>query len=109
MKRMLIVAALLALLPLAAFAELGVGGVAFYDSPVLLGQNEKPEELSVNKFTFGGDVRFKLSLLQAEGMVLYSAGDVNSLDFFLDAGVALDLATRRGRHDATTGDAAPGP
>jgi hypothetical protein len=93
---MLIVAALIVLLPLAAFAELGVGGAAFYNSPVLLGQNEVPEELSVDKFTFGGDVRLKLSLLQGEALLLYSASDeVQSLDIILDAGVALDLALFR--------------
>ena len=96
MKKMLIVAALLVLLPLAAFAELGVGGVAFYNSPVLLGQTEKPEELSVNKFTFGGDARLKFSLFQGEAMLLYSTSeDVQSLDIFLDAGVALDVLILR--------------
>ena len=97
MKRILIIAALVVLLPVAAFAELGVGGVAFYNSPVLLGQSEKPEDLSVNKFTFGGDVRLRmLKLLQGEAMLLYStSNDVQSLDIFLDAGVALDIAILR--------------
>ena len=97
MKGILIIAALVVLLPVAAFAELGVGGVAFYNSPVLLGQSETPEELNVNKFTFGGDVRLKmLKLLQGEAMLLYStSNEVQSLDIFLDAGVAFDIAILR--------------
>jgi hypothetical protein len=95
MKRILLLATLIVLLPLAAFAELGVGGVALYNSPVLLGQSVDEDELNVNKFTLGGDMRFKLSLFQAEGMLLYSAGEVQSLDIFLDGGVAFDILMLR--------------
>ena len=48
-----------------------------------------------DQFSFGGDVRLKLAWFQAEGLLLYSAGSVNSLNLFLDAGVALDISLLR--------------
>ncbi len=86
---------LLAVLPTAAFAELGVGGAAFFNSPYLLGQSVSKDDLNVNQFTFGGDARLKLSLLQGEALVLYSAGDVQSLNIYLDAGVSFDILMLR--------------
>jgi hypothetical protein len=83
------------ILPAAVFADWGIGGAAFYKSPVLLGQPIDIVNLNVNQFSFGGDVRLKMGWFQAEGLLLYSAGDVNSLNAFLDAGVALDLAIIR--------------
>jgi hypothetical protein len=86
---------LLAALPMAAFAELGIGGAAFFNSPYLLGQSVDEDDLNVNQFTFGGDLRLKLSLLQGEALVLYSAGEVQSLNIYLDAGVAIDVMMLR--------------
>jgi hypothetical protein len=37
----------------------------------------------------------KLGLFQAQGLALYSAGVVNSLSLYLDAGLALDIAIVR--------------
>ena len=74
---------------MAAFAELGLGGAAFFNSPYLLGQSVDEEDLNVNQFTFGGDARLKFSILQGEALVLYAAGDVQSLNIYLDAGVVL--------------------
>ena len=92
MKRGILVAVILIVLPMAAFADLGIGGAAFYSSPVLLGQSSSEEDLNVDQFTFGGDLRLKLSILQLEALVLYAAsGDVQSLNTYLDAGVALDI------------------
>jgi hypothetical protein len=82
-------------LPVAIFAEWGVGGAALYKSPVLLGQPIDLSNHNVDQFSFGGDLRFKLGSLQAEGLLLYSAGSVNSLSAYLDAGLVMDLAIVR--------------
>lgn len=87
--------AVLAMLPVAVFAELGIGGAAFYKSPVLIGQSTDTDNLNVNRISFGGDLRFKLSWFQAEALLLYSAGDVSSLNAYLDAGLALNVAIVR--------------
>jgi hypothetical protein len=74
----------------------GIGPAAFYKSPVLLGQPTDTNNLNVDQFIFGGDLRFKLSLFQAEALVLYASGNgVNSFDTYLDAGLALDIAILR--------------
>jgi hypothetical protein len=95
MRKWILVLAVLAVLPVAAFAELGLGGAAFYKSPVLLGQPIDVANVNVNQFSFGGDARFKLGWLQVEGLVLYSAGDAQSLNIYLDGGLALDIAILR--------------
>lgn len=92
MRKVFLIIAVAALLPIAAFADLGVGAAAFYKSPVLIGQSVDKEEVNVDQFSFGGDLRFKLGWFQAEGLLLYSAGEFNSLDAFFDAGVSLDIA-----------------
>jgi hypothetical protein len=74
------------ILPVAVSAEWGIGGAAFYKSPVLLGQPIDVANLNVNHFSFGGDVLLKVGWFQAEGLVLYSTGDINSLNISLDAG-----------------------
>ncbi len=96
-KLVLVLAALaiLAILPIAAFAEFGIGGAAFYKSPVLLGQPIDVANANVDQFSFGGDLRLKLGWFQAEGLVLYSAGQAQSLNIYLDGGVALDIAILR--------------
>jgi hypothetical protein len=91
MKRGILVAIVLAVLPMAAFAEVGIGGAAYFKSPYLLGQSVSKSDLNVNQFTFGGDARLRLSLLQGEALALYSAGDIQSLNIYLDGGVALDV------------------
>ena len=95
MKRLFLVLAVLVILPVAVFAEWGIGGAAFYKSPVLLGQPIDIGNLNVNQFNFGGDLRLKLSLFQAEALLLYAAGDVNSLNAYLDLGLAVDVAILR--------------
>ncbi len=95
MKRRVLILAVLVILPVAVFADLGIGAAAFYKSPVLLGQPIDTDNLNVNQFSFGGDLRFKLSWFQAEALLLYSAGDVSSLNAYLDAGLALDVAILR--------------
>jgi hypothetical protein len=94
MRKILIVLMVLAL-PVAAFAEFGAGAAAFYKSPVLLGQPVDVDNVNVDQFSFGGDVRLKLGWFQAEGLALYSAGVVDSLNIYLDAGLALDVAIVR--------------
>ena len=61
----------------------------------MLGQPIDLGNLNVNQFSFGADTRFKLGWFQAEGLLLYAMGDVNSLNAYLDAGVALDVAIVR--------------
>jgi hypothetical protein len=95
MRKLVLVLCVLAILPVAAFAEWGFGGAAFYRSPVLLGQPIDTSNVNVNQFSFGGDLRFKLAWFQAEGLLLYSTGDVQSLNMYLDAGLALDVAILR--------------
>ena len=95
MRKLFLILAVLMILPVAVFADWGIGGAAFYKSPVLLGQPLDLGNLNVDQFSFGGDLRFKLGWFQAEALVLYSAGEVNSLNAYLDAGVALDVAILR--------------
>jgi hypothetical protein len=95
MRKMVVILAILAIVPVVAFADWGVGGAAFYKSPVLLGQPVDIGNVNVNQFSFGGDLRFKLGWFQAEGLLLYSAGDIQSLNMYLDAGLALDVAILR--------------
>lgn len=93
MRKTILLALVFGLTAGAVFAqpELGIGGAAFYNSPVMLGQEVNEDELNVNKFTFGGNGRVKLAIFQGEALLLYSAGEVQSLDVFLDAGVAFDV------------------
>jgi hypothetical protein len=42
MRKLVLVLCVLAILPVAAFAEWGIGGAAFYKSPVLLGSQSTP-------------------------------------------------------------------
>jgi hypothetical protein len=73
----------------------GVGAAAFYRSPVLAGQAVDIENLNVNQFSFGALGRIRFSLLQLEGLLLYSAGQLSSLDLFLDVGVGFDYSIFR--------------
>jgi hypothetical protein len=95
MKRVILILAVLVILPVAVFADWGIGGAAFYKSPVLLGQPVDTSNVNVDQFSFGGDLRLKLGWFQADGLVLYSGGEVDSLNAYLDAGVALDVAILR--------------
>lgn len=91
-KRILIVL-VLCLIPLFAFAELGLGAAAFFNSPVLIGQEADPEGLWAGGFTFGGDLRWKLlKILQLEALGLVTIADqATSIDLYTDAGLALDV------------------
>jgi hypothetical protein len=51
--------------------------------------------MGVTSLSFGGDVRLKVGLFQAEALVLYSAGEVYSFDAYLDAGIVVDVAAFR--------------
>jgi len=95
MKKTLILVLVLAFIPLLSFAELGLGASAFFNSPVLIGTPIDKSELREGGFTFGGDARFKLSILQLEALGLVTLGDQKSIDLYADAGLALDLAILR--------------
>jgi hypothetical protein len=90
-KRVLLVLAL-CLVPLLSFAELGLGGAAFFNSPVLIGQEVTASGLYSGGFSFGGDLRFKLAIFQLEalGLVTTAGGDT-ALDLYTDVGLALDI------------------
>ena len=97
MKKILILVLVLAFVPLLSFAELGVGGSAFFNSPVLIGQELDAHQLWDGGFTFGGDVRLNiLKSLQLETLALFSLDtDTNSFSLLPNAGVVLDLAFLR--------------
>jgi len=91
----------------------GIGGAAFYKSPYLLGSNPVAADLNVNQFVFGGDLRVKVSIFQAEALVLLATGTLSSFNAYIDAGLALDIAILRLSIGAgpnvtfNVGDAAP--
>jgi hypothetical protein len=102
MRRIILVLIVLAILPVVVFAEspslisFGIGPAVFYKSPVLIGQPVDTNNLNVNQFDFGGDVRFKASVFQAEALVLYADGNgVTGFNTYLDAGLAVDVAILR--------------
>jgi hypothetical protein len=96
MKKTLLLVLVLAFIPLLSFAELGLGASAFFNSPVLIGQDVDKSELRENGFTFGADARWKfLKFLQLEALGLVTLGDNKSIDLYADAGLALDLAILR--------------
>jgi hypothetical protein len=96
MRKAVFLCALLLVVPLAAFAELGIGGAAFGKSPALVGQPDDTNNLNVSQFSFGGDGRLKLGWFQGEALVLYASGSgVNSLNTYLDVGWVGDLSILR--------------
>jgi hypothetical protein len=80
LKKLVLIFLALVIIPIAVFADWGVGGAAFYKSPVLLGQPVDTTSVNVDQLSFGGDLRFKLGWFQAEGLLLHSAGSVSSLN-----------------------------
>jgi len=98
MRKIVLVVVVLMVLSTMAFAQgvgVGIGGAAFYKSPYLLGQVPDVGNLNVNQFVFGGDVRLKVSVFQAEALLLFAAGSLSSFNAYLDAGIALDIAIVR--------------
>lgn len=95
MKKALMIIAIMILVPVVMFAELAVGGVAMLKSPVLLGQEVNLDNVNVDQFSFGGDVRLKVGIIQVESLLVCSAGDVTGLDIYTDAGLAFDIALVR--------------
>jgi len=90
MRKAVMILAVLAFVPVAAFAEWGVGAVAFIKPPVSIGQPTDIDKLNFQQISFGGDLRLKLGWFQAEALVLYWGGDVDSIRAYLDVGLALD-------------------
>lgn len=91
MKRILILVLLLSFIPLSIFAELGLGGAAFLNSPVLIGQPLPKDGVGIEDFTFGANLRWKFSLFQADALALLTMGDTPIIDVYADAQVALDI------------------
>lgn len=92
MKKVLVMMALSVILPAMVFAQFSIGPAVFLKSPVLAGQIVDNSEFNVNQCSFGADARVRLGILQAEGLILYSAGSVQSVNMYFDAGVAIDIA-----------------
>lgn len=91
MKRTNGLIAILVLLPAMVFAQLSIGPAINLKSPVLVGQEVNIDEVNVDQFSFGANARYRRGWFQAETLMLFSAGKVDSLDLFLDLGVALDI------------------
>ncbi len=106
MKRIIIALCIL-LLPMAAFAQFQIGPTAYYNFPLLEdGEADIPGLRSINSsdFTFGADARLKLAIFQVSGLALFTPGFIAddysfylppSVDVFLDAGLAFDIAFLR--------------
>lgn len=116
MRKIVLIVAILMVLSTFAFAQglgVGIGGAAFFKSPYLMGSVPDVGNLNVNQFVFGGDLRVKISIFQAEALLLFATGELTSFNAYLDAGVALDIAILRLSLGAgpnltfTVGDAAP--
>jgi hypothetical protein len=95
MRKVCLLALLAFLVPWGLFPEAGFGVAAFYQSPVLIGQDVDTNDIGLEDFTFGGNLRFKLSLLQLDGLALVTLGDNPAIDAFLDGELALDIAILR--------------
>ncbi|MBN2553835.1 MAG: hypothetical protein JXB06_13745 [Spirochaetales bacterium] len=96
MKRIVLLVMVLALVPLLSFADVGVGAAAFFNSPVLIGQDVDVHELWDGGFTFGGDFRWKLlKILQLEALALVTLDETNAVGLYPNAGLAFDLAILR--------------
>jgi hypothetical protein len=92
MKKILILIVVLAFVPLLSFAEIGVGASAYFNSPVLVGQDVDTHALWDGGFTFGGDLRWKfLKILQLDVPVLVAIDDVSSIGILPNLGLAFDL------------------
>jgi hypothetical protein len=96
MKKTLILVLVLAFIPLLSFAEIGIGPSAFFNSPVLIGQDTDVHKLWDGGFTFGGTFRWKLlKILQIDTLALVTLDETNALGLYADAGVGFDLAILR--------------
>jgi len=95
MKKLILILAAMLMIPVVAFAQVAVGGIAFAKSPLLFGEPINSANANVNQFCLGGDIRFKANWLQLETVLVGAAGPVNGVDIFADAGVAFDLAMIR--------------
>jgi hypothetical protein len=96
MKKTLILVLVLAFIPLLAFAELGIGASAFFNSPVLVGADVDTHELWDGGFTFGGSARWKLlKILQLDALALVTLDETNSLGLYPNVGLGFDVAFLR--------------
>jgi len=107
MKKIILFLIVLAIVPISMFAqaqaeapanpmlEVDLGPAAFYKSPVLMGQPIDIRNANCDQFAFGADLRVKFGVFQAEALTLYSAGATNSLNTYLDVGLAIDIAIVR--------------
>jgi hypothetical protein len=95
MKKIILILSAMLLIPVVAFAQVAVGGIAFAKSPLLFGEAINSANTNVNQFCFGGNVRLKANWLQLESVIVASTGPVNGIDIYADAGVTFDVAMVR--------------
>lgn len=102
MKKIMLIVALI-VLPLAAFADFQIGGAAYLNIPLTPGQNaiEEASGFEFGDLLFGADVRFNLSIFQAQATVFYSGAEDTepptpaSLGVYTDLGIVIDLVLVR--------------
>lgn len=102
MKKILLIVALI-VLPLSVFADFQIGGAAYLNVPLTPGQDaiEDASGFEFGDLLFGADVRFNLSLFQAQATVFYSAAEETvpatpaSLGVYTDVGLLIDLSLVR--------------
>ncbi len=104
MKKIMLIVALI-VLPLAAFADFQIGGAVYLNIPFTEGQIEIEDEsggIELGDLLFGADVRFNLSIFQAQATVFFSGAEENtepptpaSLGVYTDLGIVIDLVLIR--------------
>ncbi|MGA2640760.1 MAG: hypothetical protein ABSG21_07630 [Spirochaetia bacterium] len=88
MKRLLLVL-IIALLPALAFADLQIGAVGIYNGNITAVASS-PQ--STNNFTFGGEARLKIWIIQGGLTALYyPSSSGNQIVALTDIGVSLDV------------------
>lgn len=90
MKRILL-AFLISLLPLVAFADVQLGGVAIYDHDIFSLGNTS---LSLSDFQFGGEARLGLGVFQLSAYAFYLSGqDFTTIGIYPDIGLSFKIAS----------------
>jgi len=88
MRKVLILLILVVLIPVAAFAQLQVGGIAMYK-----GNPTTATSVGVDSFTFGGEARLRVGILQGAVSALYVPyGSYAAIAALTDIGASFDVA-----------------
>jgi len=97
MKKLVIVLLIL-MIPMAVFAksDFRLGPTVYLSHPIIQDSTVDPAGLDLSDFSFGADLRLKLSIFHLQGMALFTPGAAAialpaSTDIFIDAGLAFDI------------------